>query len=248
MKTEKTNPADGQCIIEQLVAMRERIVKGMQSFGEKDAKLQNAAEWLPRALNLERAHLKWATESNKLISEAQAILTPSSVVIHHTVEEIRNTEIETNRERQEYGGKELAKQFRNAYLKREAGAGRKLQKADLRGPYYTNARGLVMGLTFSSDLKPGKRWWVNWKKEADEVVIFCLVRADAVRVVYIPQPFLQRYGNQLRPGPDGLIQITIREKEKKFYAVVTGIGDIEISEYVGKDLLILNDNDRYEFV
>ena len=248
MKTEKTNHPDGQCNIEELVSMRDRIIKGMRDFGETHDRLQNAADWLPRALNLERAHVRWATESNKLINEAEAILDPSSVVIHHTVEKPQDGQIEKNHKRQIYGGRELAGQFRNAYLKREAGAGRKLQKAGLRGPYYTTPRGLVTNITSSGELKPGKRWWVNWKKEADEAIILCQVRADAARIVHLPQPFLQRYNNQLQPGPDGLIQITIKEKEKKFLAIITGIGEVDVSEHVDKDLLILSDNDRYEFV
>lgn len=48
----------------------------------KDSKLDQAAQWIQRALNLERAHDKWVTEASRLVNEGRALLSPDAQPQH----------------------------------------------------------------------------------------------------------------------------------------------------------------------
>jgi hypothetical protein len=55
---------------------------------------------------------------------------------------------------------------------------------------------------------------------------------------HLSEIFFQRYRKHFHIRTDGLIQLTIREKENQFLAVITEIGSVDISEYVEKELLL----------
>jgi hypothetical protein len=240
MKNKHSETGDENNVATQLASVKNSILKEMPIFGRHKDKLQRSTEWLQRALNLEHGYEKWISETTKLLNEGSRLLNDEAEELPPAISKPKS---KTN-----YGGKERADQFRMAYLHRESSRGKPLAKASVRGTYFKNSQGLILGITFSSELKPEKRWWVNWKQEADEVVILCGVREDAVRVVHLPQKFFQKYGRHFHSGPDGLIQLTIREKDARFFAVLTEIGSIDISEFVNPALLICPPIDPNEFI
>ncbi len=219
----------------------------MRGFRQsKNSKLDQAAHWIQRALNLERAHDKWVVEATRLVHEGRALLNSDEPPPHDyggaTDLSVEYTAVSGDKK---YGGKRRADACRSAFLRREENRGAPLTPDPLRGPYYRNGHGLLVGLTFSSDL--GNRWWVNFKKECDEIVMLCDSKTDAVRVVRLAQPFFEEYRRHFRPGEDGLIQITLRMRDGKIYAQVPDQGQIDVTKYADRDPLVCERRDKYQF-
>ena len=115
----------------------------------------------------------------------------------------------------------------------------------MRGPYYRNARGLLVGLTFSSDL--GNRWWVNFKKECDEIVMLCDSKSNSVRVVHLPHSFFEQYRRHFHPGEDGLVQITVRMRDGRFYAQVPDHGQVDVTNHIDPEPLVCERRNEPEY-
>jgi hypothetical protein len=229
----------------QLPLLTGEVVNAMQIFRQtKNIKLDQAAQWIQRALNLERAHERWVTEAAKLLEEGRMLLN-SNEPLRMNLACMAEEQSDIIGEKK-YGGKRRAEVCRSAYIRREESRGNPIKSDRLRGPYYRNGRDLLIGLTFSSDL--GKRWWVNFKKECDEVVVLCDGKAESVQVVYLTQPFFEEHRRHFQAGDDGLIQITLRMRDGRFFAQVPSLGQIDIMPYLDREPLICKRHDENEFV
>lgn len=221
-----------------LPSVMEEILQAMPEFRQKkDRKFNQAAHWIQQASNLERAHDQWTIEANRLLHEGKALLNPSEPQQqdHARAANLIGGYLAMNKDKK-YGGKRRAKTCRSAFLRREGTRGNPLTPDPLRGPYYRNGRGLLVGLTFSSDL--GNRWWVNFKKECDEVVVLCDGNTGAVRVVHLAQSFFDEYRQHFHPSDDGLIQITLRVRDERIYAQVPDRGQIDVTKYADPEPLV----------
>lgn len=204
----------------------------------KDQKLDRAAQWIQQALNLEKAHDKWVAEATRLVIEGRKLVKPNDAVVLPQTRLVvsSNSLREATNGDKKYGGKRRADDCRSGFLRRERGRGNPLTPDPLRGPYYRNERGSLVGLTFSSDL--GNRWWVNFKKECEEVVMLCDSKENTVRVVTLPRSFFEQYQRHFRAGEDGLVQITLRMRDGRFYAQVPDHGQVDVTDYSDPEPLV----------
>jgi hypothetical protein len=233
---------------EQLPTLTGEVVQAMHRFRQtKDkGKLDQAAQWVQRALTLEQAHEKWLVQATKLVNEGKVLLgsEPQPLAANTESNPPVGGDQSGNREKK-YGGKQRADMCRTAYLRREASTGNNLISDTLRGPYFRNGRGHLVGVAFSSDL--GNRWWVNFKKECEEVVMLCDGQADALRVLHLTRLFFQEHGKSFHSGDDGLIQITVRIRNGQFYAQIPGSGQVDVTNYLEPEALICKRHDDLQF-
>ena len=232
---------------DQLPGLTGEVVQAMQRFRETNdkSKLDQAAQWVQRAISLEQAHEKWLIQASKLVNDGKILLDVEPQLLERNGGSHPADDAQSGNREKKYGGKQRADMCRKAYLRREVSAGGKLTSDAVRGPYFRNGSGQLVGLTFSSDL--GNRWWVNFKKECEEVVILCDSKTDAVRVLHLARPFFQEHGKYFHPGEDGLIQITVRMRDGRFYAQVPGTGQVDVTDCVDSETLICTRHDNSEF-
>ena len=247
MNTEEFNDNQPVNPCSDLSSVTGEIVHAMSDFRHtKSSKLEKAAQWIQRALNLERAHNRWIAEATTLVHEGRALLNsedaPPPDYARATHLTVAYAYVGDDKK---YGGKRRAEACRSAFLRLEESRGSPLTPDPLRGPYYRNGHNLLVGLPFSSDL--GNRWWVNFKKECDEIGMLCDSKTNAVRVVRLARPFFEKYRRHFRPGEDGLIQITLRMRDGRIYAQVPDHGQIDVTNYADREPFVCERRDNDQF-
>jgi len=144
------------------------------------------------------------------------------------------------------GGKHRAEQFRTAYYARRKLQGERLYYGE--SDYFTDETGRRVGVTWSAQGEDGK-WFLNLMKgKFEEAVLLCQIRSDTSVAVRLPTEFMNRYWHSFSIDKNDEMKFHIG-KERGIWNItlLKPIGPVEISEFVEKEPVVVQETDAVYF-
>jgi hypothetical protein len=242
MKTKHETDGNGKANPwSELLRLTDEVHREAETLARKKdtAKLLEATGWLGRALELERRYQGLLAHAERLIFERREPQSPNQIEdLPLEREAVRRKAVEAVNSTRP-GGKARADECREVYVAREKKQGNLLNR--IRRGYYSNAAGLTLGITYSSeDKRKTCPWFLNLQDGYfQEAVLLCEVTPESVQVVHLPESFFDHYARQMSRDRKGQVKFNVARRNGQFFLQVPDpVGWIPVAEYVeGKPLI-----------
>ncbi len=208
------------------------------------AELIKFNDWLRRSVELEKRYADLARGAHGVVARGRQLLAGDAPVGKGERGGVVSGE---EMEDDSGGGKARGRLCRWAFARHEAERGHHL--TELRGALFKNEAGVIVGVPYGH-LKRGTQCFLGLPAgKFQEVVLLCEAEKDRIRMIRLPQSFIERYGGHL-PVSREYNQVKFKiERRDGCYKLHTNAGTREVTEFLDAEVLICPEQqDLYKYV